>query len=70
MSAETTVAIAVFLPVFGAVLIAACNRMPNLREAVSVVTAAALFLSIVSLVPSVLAGLRPGFGRCRFFRQR
>jgi multicomponent Na+:H+ antiporter subunit D len=60
MSPESLVALALALPLGGAALIAACHRAPNLREAVTLLTAAALFLSIVSLVPAVLAGERPG----------
>lgn len=59
MSPETAIAAALLVPACGAVLIAACHRAPNLREAVTLLTAAALFLAVASLVPGVLAGERP-----------
>ena len=59
MSPETTIAAALLVPLCGAALIAACHRMPNLREAVTLLAAAALFLAVASLVPAVLAGERP-----------
>jgi multicomponent Na+:H+ antiporter subunit D len=49
------------LPVMGAAGVAVCRYLPNLRESVSLVTAAALLASVASLVPSVLGGARPGF---------
>ena len=42
-----------------AALIAAAHRRPNLREAVSLVAAAATFLSILPFMDAVLAGERP-----------
>jgi multicomponent Na+:H+ antiporter subunit D len=60
MSPESLVAVALALPLGGAALIAACHRAPNLRETVTLLTAAGLFLSVVALVPGVLAGGRPG----------
>jgi multicomponent Na+:H+ antiporter subunit D len=60
MSNETVLAFCLALPVGGAALIAACHRWPNVREAVSLVTAAALFLAVLSLAQPVLDGARPG----------
>jgi len=59
MNAETAIALGLALPLGGALLIAACHRVPNLREAAGLLTAAALFLCVVSLLPAVLAGERP-----------
>jgi multicomponent Na+:H+ antiporter subunit D len=59
MSAEVTIAVALALPICGAALIAACHRVPNLRETVTLLTAVALFLTVASLVPGVVAGERP-----------
>jgi len=53
------VQLALAVPLAGAVLIALCDRRPNLREAVTLVTATALFGVVASLVPEVLAGARP-----------
>jgi multicomponent Na+:H+ antiporter subunit D len=60
MTPESTIALALVLPLGGAALLAACHRVPNLRETVSLLTATALFLSVASLLPAVLAGERPG----------
>ena len=59
MSPETAIAVALALPVCGAVLIAGCHRVPNLRETVTLLTATALFVTVATLVPGVLAGERP-----------
>ena len=47
------------IPLIGAFLIVLTGRRPNLRETVTMLTAAALFLSVVSLTPAVLGGERP-----------
>jgi multicomponent Na+:H+ antiporter subunit D len=47
------------VPVLGALGIAAARRTPNLREGVTLGTAALLFWCVVSLLPAVLAGERP-----------
>jgi multicomponent Na+:H+ antiporter subunit D len=54
-----TLFMALFIPAGAALLIAACHRRPNLREAVTLVASAALFLLIASLWSEVLAGARP-----------
>lgn len=59
MTPETLIIAALLVPVAGAALIAACHRAPNLRETVTLVTAALLFLVVVSLVPDVTGGGRP-----------
>jgi multicomponent Na+:H+ antiporter subunit D len=59
MSAQMLLAAALFLPAGGAALVALCRHRPDLREAVSLVTAAATFLCVLSLAPEVLAGARP-----------
>ncbi len=51
--------LAVLLPLAGAGLIALCHRWPNLRETVTLVTAAALFANVLTLVGPVLEGIRP-----------
>ena len=58
MSAETAVALALALPLGGAMLIALSHRIPNLRETFTLLTAVALFLTVASLLPPVLAGAR------------
>jgi multicomponent Na+:H+ antiporter subunit D len=59
MTAESAVLGAIAVPLLGAVLVAAAHRMPDLRETVTLVTAAALFLIVAALAPDVLAGARP-----------
>jgi len=60
MTPEGSILGAIAVPLAGAALIGAAHRMPNLREGVTLVTAAALFLLVASLAPEVLAGGRPG----------
>ncbi|HEX6268545.1 MAG TPA: monovalent cation/H+ antiporter subunit D family protein [Burkholderiales bacterium] len=67
MSNETVLALCLALPVSGAALIAACHRWPNVREAVSLVTAAALFLAVLSLARPVLDGARPALALVEMF---
>jgi multicomponent Na+:H+ antiporter subunit D len=56
---EILVLVAVAIPFVGAVLIPVFHRMPNVREAVTLVTAGALFVTVTSLLGPVLAGARP-----------
>jgi len=59
VSPETAILAAIAVPLAGALGIFATGAWPNLREAVTLVTAGALFLCVASLVPEVLAGGRP-----------
>ena len=59
MSEQSLLALCIALPAAAAALIAVCGRWPNLREAVSLGSAAALFVAVLSLAPPVLAGERP-----------
>jgi multicomponent Na+:H+ antiporter subunit D len=52
-------ALCILIPAAGAALVAACHRRPNLREAISLAAAAALFLAVLSLSKAVLRGERP-----------
>jgi len=56
---ETAIFAALATPVLGAAVIAASGRAPNLREALTLVTAAALFVLVLSIADDVLAGARP-----------
>lgn len=51
--------LAMLVPLAGALLIALLNRAPNPRDAVSLITAVAMFGVVVQLVPDILAGGRP-----------
>ncbi len=59
MTPADAILVAVLLPLAGAVLIALTASMPNLRETVTLVTAALLFANVLTLVPGVLDGARP-----------
>ena len=56
---EVLVLAAVLIPFIGALLIPLFHRVPNLREAVTLATAGALFLTVLGLLGPVLAGARP-----------
>lgn len=60
MSAELAILAALAIPAGAALLIRLCARAPNLRETVTLAAATALFLAVLSLLPAVLAGERPG----------
>ncbi|MBB4284426.1 proton-conducting transporter membrane subunit [Roseospira goensis] len=54
-----TIAAALLVPFTGTLLVLLCGRWPNLREAVSLVTALGLTALVYSLLGPVLAGARP-----------
>jgi formate hydrogenlyase subunit 3/multisubunit Na+/H+ antiporter MnhD subunit len=56
---EVLVLSAILVPFMGALLIPLFHRVPNLREAVTLATAGALFLTVLGLLGLVLAGARP-----------
>lgn len=56
---EVLVLGAVLIPFIGALLVPLFHRVPNLREAVTLATAGALFLTVLGLLGPVLAGARP-----------
>jgi multicomponent Na+:H+ antiporter subunit D len=60
MDATSLVVAALVVPLLGAVLIGLAGHWPNLREAVTLATAALLLASVAALVPHVLDGRRPG----------
>jgi len=59
MAPEQAVLAALAVPLVGAALIALAGRAPNLREAVTLVTALALLACVLTLLPVVMAGGRP-----------
>ena len=59
MTPADLIALAIFIPLLGALLIAATGAHPNLREGVTIVTSLALFAVVASLASGVLAGARP-----------
>lgn len=56
MTAELALAICLVLPLLGTVLILLADRVPNLRETVTLTTAVALFANVVWLSDAVLGG--------------
>ncbi|MBE0612557.1 MAG: monovalent cation/H+ antiporter subunit D family protein [Burkholderiales bacterium] len=50
---------ALFIPALGALAIAACDRWPDLRETVTLVTAGSLLYCVLSLLGPVLGGAQP-----------
>jgi len=59
MSIEQAIVLCVLLPFAGAVPIVAVGVYPNLREAVTLATAGALFLLVASIYPAVAGGAEP-----------
>jgi len=60
VSPETILPLTVAVPLVGALLIWMTGPWPNLRESVTLITALILFGLVVSMVPDVMAGARPG----------
>ncbi len=59
MSPETAIALALLVPLLGAMGIALTGRSANLRETVTLVCAAVTFVIVASLFDDVAAGARP-----------
>ena len=59
MSPGMLIIASLLLPIGGALLVSLSGRAPNLREGITLLTAAALFLCVASLLPEILAGARP-----------
>jgi multicomponent Na+:H+ antiporter subunit D len=59
MTPEIAIALSMIIPLVGAVLIGLCDRWPDLRETVTMITAGALFATVVMILPHVAAGGRP-----------
>ncbi len=59
MTPETILAVALVLPIAGALGIALAGKVPNLREGVTLSTAVLLFACVVQLLDPVMLGGRP-----------
>jgi multicomponent Na+:H+ antiporter subunit D len=59
LAPEQAILGALAVPAVGAALIALSGRAPNLREGITLTTAAALFGCVLALLPAVTAGARP-----------
>lgn len=60
LTPEQAIQASIAVPLTGALLISMAGRVPNLREAITLVTAAVLFAVVLTLLPLVMAGERPG----------
>ncbi len=60
MNPETAVAAALLMPAAGAVGVGLTGKWPNLREAVTLITGVITLAFVITIVPEVLAGGRPG----------
>ena len=58
MSSNVLLAVALLLPIAGALLIAATGKWPNVREAVTLSTAGLLFLSVLTIYSNLQEGTR------------
>jgi len=63
-SNQVTLFLMLALPFAGAVLVRAAHHQPRLRDAVPVVTSVLTFLSVLSLLPAVRAGMLPSATVC------
>ncbi|MBT5050103.1 MAG: monovalent cation/H+ antiporter subunit D family protein [Rhodospirillaceae bacterium] len=61
MTPSTAVAFSMGVPLVGALLIILQDRYPNIREAITLITASCLVLVVLTILPAVTAGERPGF---------
>ncbi len=59
MNGMSPLLLALAIPILGAVGIALTHRVRNVRETITLITAGLLFLTVASLLPSVLEGARP-----------
>ncbi len=59
MSADNYIAAALVLPLIGAIGIAVARRLPNLREAVTLLCAISVFGCVVQLLDPIMLGERP-----------
>ena len=59
MNGDLALAVALLLPVAGALLIAATGKWPNLREAVTLSTGGLLLLTVLTILSQVEQGARP-----------
>ncbi len=59
LAPENLIHLAIAIPFLGALLIPLAHSLPNLREAITLATAALLAVVVWSLLPHVLAGSRP-----------
>ena len=59
MTSNLLIALALIVPLFGAAVMGLVRHVPNIRESVTLITAVGLFVLVICIAPSVLAGERP-----------
>jgi len=59
MNPEHTLAVAVFLPLIGALIVSTLGATPNLREAVTLITSGALLAIVIPLLGPAMSGEQP-----------
>ncbi len=56
---QQLILLAIFLPLIASIFIAFSDKKPNLREGISLIASLSLLATVLSLLPSVLAGEQP-----------
>lgn len=59
LTAQTSILLALVIPLLGGLTILLAHRKPNLRDTLMVITASAMFLAVLQVLPNVMAGERP-----------
>ncbi len=59
MTGSTAIAFAIGLPLFGTLLVMLNHRYPNIREAITLLTATCLLLIVVGMLPEITSGAQP-----------
>jgi multicomponent Na+:H+ antiporter subunit D len=61
MTPADAIAFSIGLPILGAILVVSQDRYPNIRDTITLITASCLILVVLTILPAVYAGERPGF---------
>ena len=61
LASEYLIILAILLPLLASVLIVLADKWPNLREAITLITASIVAMLVITLATQVNAGERPGF---------
>ncbi|MFT6557554.1 proton-conducting transporter membrane subunit [Sneathiella sp.] len=63
---ETHIFVALLIPLIGGVGVALSDKLPNLRDTITLATAGVLFANIMVILPHILDGARPEFELIQF----
>lgn len=61
LASEHLIILAILLPLLASVLIVLADKRPNLREAITLITASIVAMLVITLATQINAGERPGF---------